>query len=39
MGGGLLFRPQRQWGRHGPDSLAVIVLYAIGIVGLAFVTQ
>lgn len=37
--GGLLFRPRRQWGRLGPDSLAVVVLYALGIVGLAFVTQ
>ena len=37
--GGLLFRPQRQWCRLGPDSLAVVVLYAIGIAGLAFVTQ
>ena len=28
-----------QWARLGPDSLAVVVLYALGIVGLAFVTQ
>ncbi len=31
---GLLFRPQRQVLRMGPDSLAVLVLYALGIVGL-----
>jgi cation:H+ antiporter len=37
--GGLLFRPQRQWARFGPDSLAVVVLYVLGIAGLAFVTQ
>ena len=37
--GGLLFRPQRQWARFGPDSLAVVALYVLGIVGLAFVAQ
>jgi cation:H+ antiporter len=37
--GGLLFRPRRQWARLGPDSLAVVALYALGIVGLAFVAQ
>jgi cation:H+ antiporter len=36
---GLLFRPQRQWGRLGPDSIAVLVVYAVGIVGLAFVAH
>jgi cation:H+ antiporter len=35
---GLVFRPQRQWLRMGPDSLAVLILYAIGIGGLAFIT-
>ena len=37
--GGLLFRPRRQWARLGPDSLAVVALYALGIVGLAVVAQ
>jgi cation:H+ antiporter len=37
--GGLLFRPKRQWARLGPDSLAVVILYALGVVGLAFVTH
>jgi cation:H+ antiporter len=32
--GGLIFRPQRQYLRLGPDSIAVIVLYAVGVVGL-----
>jgi cation:H+ antiporter len=36
---GLLFRPQRQWLRLGPDSILVVATYAIGIVGLAFVTH
>jgi cation:H+ antiporter len=31
---GLIFRPARRIARMGPDSLAVLVLYAIGIVGL-----
>lgn len=34
---GLVFRSQRQWLRLGPDSIAVIVLYAVGIAGLAMV--
>lgn len=34
---GLVFRPRRQWLRMGPDSLTVLVIYIIGIVGLAFV--
>jgi cation:H+ antiporter len=37
--GGLLFRPSRQWARFGPDSIAVVLLYVLGIVGLAFVAQ
>jgi cation:H+ antiporter len=35
---GLVFRPSRQWLRMGPDSIAVLVLYAIGIAGLALVS-
>ena len=31
---GLLFRPKRQIARMGVDSLAVTIVYAIGIVGL-----
>lgn len=34
---GLVFRPQRQWLRMGADSIAVLVLYLVGIVGLAFI--
>jgi cation:H+ antiporter len=34
---GLVFRPQRQWLRMGPDSLTVLVVYVLGIVGLVFV--
>jgi hypothetical protein len=36
---GLVFRPQWQWLRMGPDSLAVLILYAIGITGLAFIAS
>ena len=36
---GLVFRPKRQWWRFGPDSLAVVGLYALGIVGLFFVSH
>lgn len=35
---GLLLRPQRQFFRLGPDSLAVVVLYAAGIGGLTLLT-
>jgi cation:H+ antiporter len=31
---GLIFRPRRSIAGMGPDSLAVLVLYALGIVGL-----
>ena len=31
---GLIFRPKRQFLRMGPDSLAVLILYAIGMGGL-----
>jgi cation:H+ antiporter len=34
---GLVFRPQRQWARMGPDSIAVLVLYVLGIIGLAVI--
>jgi cation:H+ antiporter len=36
---GLIFRPRRQIAHMGLDSLAVLVLYAIGIVGLVFVNR
>jgi cation:H+ antiporter len=36
---GLIFRPQRQWLRMGLDSIAVLILYAVGIVGLAFISD
>ena len=32
--GGLIFRPRRQIARMGIDSLAVLVIYAVGIAGL-----
>jgi cation:H+ antiporter len=35
---GLVFRPQRQRLRMGADSLTVLALYVVGVVGLAFVT-
>jgi cation:H+ antiporter len=35
---GLVFRPQRQWLRMGPDSIAVLIFYVIGITGLAFIS-
>ena len=35
---GLLFRPKRQFARLGPDSIAVVALYVLGIVGLAIVS-
>jgi cation:H+ antiporter len=31
---GLVFRPQRQVLRMGVGSLAVLILYAVGVVGL-----
>jgi cation:H+ antiporter len=36
---GLLFRPQRQWARLGPDSIAVVALYVLGIAGLVVVSH
>lgn len=35
--GGLIFRPQRQFLRLGPDSWSVLVLYVLAIAGLVFV--
>jgi cation:H+ antiporter len=34
---GLIFRPERQWLRMGLDSIVVLVLYILGIAGLAFI--
>lgn len=34
---GLLFRPSRQHARLGVDSIAVLVVYAVGVVGLAVI--
>jgi cation:H+ antiporter len=31
---GLLFRPAKEYARLGIDSIAVLVLYVLGIVGL-----
>jgi cation:H+ antiporter len=31
---GLVFRPKRQYARLGPDSIAVLLLYLLGIAGL-----
>ncbi|HEX4822396.1 MAG TPA: hypothetical protein VFV00_19465 [Acidimicrobiales bacterium] len=36
---GLVFRPQRQWFRLGPDSIAVVVLYTAGVVGLGLIAR
>ncbi len=36
---GLIFRPRRQVGRMGLDSLAVLILYAVGIAGLLAITR
>ncbi|MGW3359326.1 sodium:calcium antiporter [Streptomyces bungoensis] len=32
---GLVFRPRRQHARMGPDSITVVVIYLVGIAGLA----
>jgi cation:H+ antiporter len=32
---GLIFRPQRQYARMGVDSIAAVVIYLVGIAGLA----
>jgi cation:H+ antiporter len=34
---GILMRPKRTFGRIGPDSAAVLGLYAAGIVGLVII--
>lgn len=36
---GLIFRPQRQFLRLGPDSLVVLILYVVGTVGLVAVAR
>jgi cation:H+ antiporter len=36
---GLLFRPQKQWAGFGPDSVAVVLIYALGVFGLVFVAN
>ena len=36
---GLIFRPRRQVVALGLDSALVVVLYALGIVGLVFVNR
>jgi cation:H+ antiporter len=36
---GLLFRPRRRTARLGPDSLAVLVVYVLGMVGLFTVSN
>lgn len=36
---GLVFRSRRQVGRLGLDSWAVLLLYALGMMGLAFISQ
>ncbi|MET7683399.1 hypothetical protein [Streptomyces sp. NPDC005423] len=35
---GLIFRPRRQYARMGIDSIATLVIYLVGIVGLATIT-
>jgi cation:H+ antiporter len=36
---GLIFRPGRRFARMGPDSLAVLVIYALGVIGLVLIAQ
>ena len=36
---GLIFRPRRQFARMGIDSIVVLALYVVGIVGLVFVVR
>jgi cation:H+ antiporter len=36
---GLVFRPRRRIARMGVDSLAVLVLYAVEIVGLVAIAR
>jgi cation:H+ antiporter len=35
---GLMFRPKRQLFGFGPDSIAIVLLYALGVAGLVFVS-
>ncbi|MEV5607378.1 hypothetical protein [Streptomyces sp. NPDC052225] len=32
---GLVFRPRRQYARMGPDSVTVVIVYLVGVAGLA----
>jgi cation:H+ antiporter len=36
---GLVFRPKRQYLRLGPDSIAVLVLYCVGIAGMVVISR
>lgn len=36
---GLVFRPQRQYLRLGPDSIAVLILYCAGIAGMVVISR
>jgi cation:H+ antiporter len=36
---GLLFRPERQYARLGPDSIAVLLIYVVGILGLVVLAR
>ncbi len=36
---GLIFRPRLQVGRMGVDSLAVLLLYVLGVGGLVFISR
>ena len=36
---GLILRPRRSIAGMGPDSLAVLVLYAVGVVGLVAIAR
>ena len=36
---GLIFRPQKQYFRLGPDSIAVLVLYVLGVGGLLVIDR
>jgi cation:H+ antiporter len=38
-GAGIIARPRRRFGRLGPDSIAVLALYAVGVAGLLVVRQ
>jgi len=38
-GVGIIARPKGRWAKLGPDSIAVLALYAVGIAGLFAVRQ